>query len=1540
MPAGVDDAFASIPSHHPAAYAHAGAFRAMPLPINLYPSIMPSTLQRLYDSFPVLTQLLALGRNSPAQYDVPHPRKSPAKKDPTKRPNKPYFPRHHHLNHLHYPMPAGVDDAFASIPSHHPAAYAHAGAFRAMPLPINLYPSIMPSTLQRLYDSFPVLTQLLALGRNSPAQYDACVMDLNLFVAAREAIQALNASWGMSPVHITALGIDTDVVHAALADQMGIHVPHEPAEIEDLHTQAMVDHFRCDAESINGAKITELPDDEIIYKDPTCRDDDPDVTVISDEHPDDATHASRSTAANSQSSLPPPPPLSQRATAMKKRIVDGIRKRMASPGSNYVLYLSDSESDGENSTAPPIKRGASTTDVNKSLSKPGTSKTLEETEREVQLMRQRIKALEEAAARSRKVVKSVISPKARSKQWKNGTSDEAGGSSDSGKEKWPVKTDSRTASTESVIASTSNNIYVADQKSVAACPNDDAVETGSTTPTALTVHDVSIPEVARSTDSEEPMSIHSRAPTDSSDKLAIIERTNSEMDEIDLLVADLIAKAKESTLFKSLNSEKSPADPIKSIPNVRKPSTSAPIIPASIPANTSSSTAYVQLLRKRLEAELSLAQEELVVVAKQMNEFANSFKNTKADLERNTTLITEWQGQLGKLECRRQELKAEMEKVMKDEESTRSKLSEALNIRERLNKHLASLRLSDETLLKKRQAITVSLNNTRLQLNDVAKLSSSTPLQPPSQSVNENDKMKRPAPSDCSNSGPKSKRQKPDSTLKAEEKSRFEKLLSDMLIDTIKPLYVLSGHLSLSEICTPSLVWKIMSQPSMDVDRVPSSSSLIRHASRIHSTVAKTTAGAPIQLPPRLPIFNLGLRKLVDKEALGTGRYFDTPMLENDYKVRLTTNPANVALWLEYAAAMLPNDLNIETLDGSSLKITRALNVLTKALEVKSNQSSEPLWNLYLELLARKGAEKEFKTMCQKAVQSVGPKSARIYWRWYMFAKDKVDCEIILKQMLRDFGDKWFAQLDADDRSQVILDVVIQRAQNCIQACRDADAAAWMHRFLTETNTESILTYNIDFESLNSHLPLNPPANASSTVASRWLTSRDQSLCWLLFVHLVYFGRLPPSIFHPYPYDFVVRKDLYFVIQWSARSPRPDKTALSLVENTLRVVVKEWRTDVHKCRHPDADRLVDELTGGKEITVPEIAELASIMLTPEEGDDSFSEVASLLEQVARDTPSSALFSRLACLYLEKGCILEAIQTLINGAAVYVESASRNSYYVEDPFESFNDVQEPAKMALAVYCALLEISTSSSSLDINIRPDIAGFVCNADLFIWFNYLVLSTLIATAGGLDLDEETSVPNVSLLQNALAHVAGPSERSIVWIELLHEARTQQDSTKTVTSVLSRALPDTPSSLSKHVYGAGTEGDSDLAMSVPLATPELRRSIMKAGLACLPADKRMNALSAIDEAMPDIAKSISFAKILYDAGDLQAARSILHLCLQDAPRTERLWRLVLAFEYMSANDATIKNLLKMARQYLHPESATWKELQTWKVGETIQASR
>ena len=48
--------------------------------------------------------------------------------------------------------------------------------------------------------------------------------------------------------------------------------------------------------------------------------------------------------------------------------------------------------------------------------------------------------------------------------------------------------------------------------------------------------------------------------------------------------------------------------------------------------------------------------------------------------------------------------------------------------------------------------------------------------------------------------------------------------------------------------------------------------------------------------------------------------------------------------------------------------------------------------------------------------------------------------------------------------------------------------------------------------------------------------------------------------------------------------------------------------------------------------------------------------------------------------------------------------------------------------------------------------------------------------------------------------------------------------------------------------------------MSLPLAIPDLRRSIMIEGLKCLPADKRLNALRALDEAMPDVAKSTRYA--------------------------------------------------------------------------------
>lgn len=54
-----------------------------------------------------------------------------------------------------------------------------------------------------------------------------------------------------------------------------------------------------------------------------------------------------------------------------------------------------------------------------------------------------------------------------------------------------------------------------------------------------------------------------------------------------------------------------------------------------------------------------------------------------------------------------------------------------------------------------------------------------------------------------------------------------------------------------------------------------------------------------------------------------------------------------------------------------------------------------------------------------------------------------------------------------------------------------------------------------------------------------------------------------------------------------------------------------------------------------------------------------------------------------------------------------------------------------------------------------------------------------------------------------------------------------------------------------------------------------------------------------------------------------ESRNDVLFETPSSAPKMNR----ILTFEYMTNNESTVKMLLRTARQYLHPESPTWKEV-------------
>ena len=104
--------------------------------------------------------------------------------------------------------------------------------------------------------------------------------------------------------------------------------------------------------------------------------------------------------------------------------------------------------------------------------------------------------------------------------------------------------------------------------------------------------------------------------------------------------------------------------------------------------------------------------------------------------------------------------------------------------------------------------------------------------------------------------------------------------------------------------------------------------------------------------------------------------------------------------------------------------------------------------------------------------------------------------------------------------------------------------------------------------------------------------------------------------------------------------------------------------------------------------------------------------------------------------------------------------------MDEPFKSLEDSQDPSKLALTVYSTLLGVTSNSSLVDINFQPDMVLEVVNSDIFVCFNYLILSTLSRIIEGMESDTAESTSTFALLQDALTRVVDRAERSVIWIQ------------------------------------------------------------------------------------------------------------------------------------------------------------------------------
>lgn len=220
----------------------------------------------------------------------------------------------------------------------------------------------------------------------------------------------------------------------------------------------------------------------------------------------------------------------------------------------------------------------------------------------------------------------------------------------------------------------------------------------------------------------------------------------------------------------------------------------------------------------------------------------------------------------------------------------------------------------------------------------------------------------------------------------------------------------------------------------------------------ISATNPLTSSSDPVPNLLRLPILLSGLQKVIDNEPVAYGRYFQSTVSEDDYEALVKKDPHDIILWVNYAASSLPPNpstaaatisggvnpsssslpavLTYSTLEKRSTNLNKALNVLSRALQV--NRSSPLLWNFYLELYCRRGSDSDIRKLFEQALVGIIPQSSSsttaagtavagfvadcvpLWWRFVAWEKTPrrkaaVVCQLVSSVLMKktyDFGKK------------------------------------------------------------------------------------------------------------------------------------------------------------------------------------------------------------------------------------------------------------------------------------------------------------------------------------------------------------------------------------------------------------------------------------------------------------------------------------------------------------------------------------------------------
>ncbi|KAG0345408.1 Zinc finger C3H1 domain-containing protein [Podila humilis] len=453
-----------------------------------------------------------------------------------------------------------------------------------------------------------------------------------------------------------------------------------------------------------------------------------------------------------------------------------------------------------------------------------------------------------------------------------------------------------------------------------------------------------------------------------------------------------------------------------------------------------------------------------------------------------------------------------------------------------------------------------------------------------------------------------------------------------------------------------------------------------------------------------------------------------------DYEKQLEGQSLNENLWIEYVESILAN-LDGNTENEVSLKV---IEVLSKAVSI--HPESVAIWGLLLDIYSGQGTEVEVRHLFQESIQYL-PQAPLIWWRFYLWSSGDEKLTLLDSMLQHALVDPRSDDSSMQQRSRFVVDVALQVICQMVEAGGVESAKNWTLVFLTCKKIEwmpSAVLFNSRRDDIWPERDV--VEKISTTVASKILTSKDLTILWLAYIHLIWFHNLPEALFYDHPNGYLSR-DIFFVIKWPATAESDQDAELHHIVHDIFLGLTMYFVDV-EARFPlvtVVNNFAEFLMAGGE-DVKRMYELVDPSVFPE----PYPEIRELFHRIQRHYGNAASQSHAL---LETKDIYEhyfwnqraQTTTQLIEKQTHLEQSAINCFVLDDT-SKFSRL-ERAKMLFRV---LLGLELPYRFQVPQCRIDLSD--TSKNVFVWLNYLSL---------LALETQTSAATLGNLKSAWDHAS-----------------------------------------------------------------------------------------------------------------------------------------------------------------------------------------